>query len=228
VWKALAGRFMPDLVVGASIGSINGWLIAGGCSPAELEDLWLNSGDALHLRPRLPRHWSQGCLDLAPVHGMLSDLFQRFTPKTEYAAVAMDVFRLRPTLFTAEQMTWSHLLASCAVLGAFDLQRLDGRFYADGGILSALPLWAAAELGATRIIAVNPLPDAPRPLQWASSVGRAIARFRPDQLNGAEVLRITPRQPLGRFREMLQYRRDRIERWIAEGEQDAARMEPLL
>jgi NTE family protein len=41
-WKALAGVFQPDLIVGASIGAVNGWAIAGGCAPDELIRRWLN------------------------------------------------------------------------------------------------------------------------------------------------------------------------------------------
>ncbi|MBM3775954.1 MAG: hypothetical protein FJW37_12460 [Acidobacteria bacterium] len=37
-WRALEGRFRPDLVVGASVGALNGWAIAGGCAPEELVD----------------------------------------------------------------------------------------------------------------------------------------------------------------------------------------------
>jgi len=35
-WKALADVFRPDLIVGTSIGALNGWAIAGGCEPDEL------------------------------------------------------------------------------------------------------------------------------------------------------------------------------------------------
>ena len=41
-WKALADVFHPDLVVGASIGALTGWAIAGGCHPDELVDRWLH------------------------------------------------------------------------------------------------------------------------------------------------------------------------------------------
>lgn len=39
VWKGLAGRFQPDLIVGASVGALNGWVMASGCAPQELERL---------------------------------------------------------------------------------------------------------------------------------------------------------------------------------------------
>ena len=42
VWRALAPYLKPDLVVGASVGALNGWAIAGGASPDELIDSWMN------------------------------------------------------------------------------------------------------------------------------------------------------------------------------------------
>jgi predicted acylesterase/phospholipase RssA len=223
VWRALADSFQPDLVVGASIGSINGWLIAGGCSPQELEDLWLDSGAHLHLRPRMPRRWSQGCLNLEPVETRVAELFARFTPQTEYAAVVTDLLRIQPRLFTAGQMTWQHMMASCAVPGAFDLRCFEGRYYADGGLLGALPLWAALSLGATRIIAVHSLPEAPFPFRAARWAGKALSRSRPIDPSAVEVIRIEPERPLGQFFHLLKYDRSRVQSWIAQGERDGLR-----
>src|SRR5262249_36148628 len=53
-WSVLVDVFQPDLIVGASIGSINGWLIAGGCPPQELIDSWLDMGYASKFRWHLP------------------------------------------------------------------------------------------------------------------------------------------------------------------------------
>ena len=35
-WNVLSQRFQPDMVVGTSVGALNGWAIAGGCPPDEL------------------------------------------------------------------------------------------------------------------------------------------------------------------------------------------------
>ncbi len=35
--------------------------------------------------------------------------------------------------------------------------RIDGKLCADGGLLGALPVWAVARMGATRIVAINVL-----------------------------------------------------------------------
>ncbi len=224
VWKALGDSFQPDLVVGSSIGSINGWLIAGGCSPGELEQLWLNAEQQLRIRPRLPRHWSHGCMDASGIEGALADLYHRFPPRTGYAAVVTDLVRRQPRIITRSEMSWRHLLASCAVPGAFDLQRLGGSTYADGGLLSALPLWAAVELGATRIVAVYSQPEPPLPLRLALAAGRALCSSQAKWVPEVETITITPDEPLGSFYELLRYRRDRVESWIAQGERDALRI----
>lgn len=39
-WSVLAERFEPDLIVGASIGALNGYLIASGATPEELIEVW--------------------------------------------------------------------------------------------------------------------------------------------------------------------------------------------
>ena len=39
-WRSLAPRFKPDLVVGASVGSLNGYAIAAGWSAGDLCDWW--------------------------------------------------------------------------------------------------------------------------------------------------------------------------------------------
>ena len=51
--------------------------------------------------------------------------------------------------------------------------RIDGKLYVDGGVMDILPIWAAAEMGATRVIAVNVLPLMPSwPLRAAARVVR--------------------------------------------------------
>jgi len=41
-WSVLADRITPDLIVGASVGSLNGYVIASGGTPAELAAMWLD------------------------------------------------------------------------------------------------------------------------------------------------------------------------------------------
>src|SRR4051812_49929012 len=66
VWKALGNILQPDIVVGASVGALNGWLIAAGSHGDELARRWLDpaAGDALKLLPGAG--WRNGWFDPGP------------------------------------------------------------------------------------------------------------------------------------------------------------------
>ena len=142
-WKTLADVFRPDLVVGASIGALTGWAIAGGCDPDELVDRWLNLEAAERYRWKFPRSPVQGLLDTAPLQEVIQDLYNSYKPRVSFAVVLTDLFRLQPRIFRGSEVTWRHLAASTAVAGLFDQVPIDGRLYSDGGLLATVPLWAA-------------------------------------------------------------------------------------
>ncbi|HEX8985683.1 MAG TPA: patatin-like phospholipase family protein [Bryobacteraceae bacterium] len=221
-WKALAGRGPFDIVVGASVGALNAWIIAGGASPEELERYWLDPCGARMASFRLAQPPWRGVFDARPLHARLEKLWREHRPRTEVGVVAVDLGTLRPRLFRNAEIGWRHLAASCAVLACYPQIRLGGRFYTDGGLLSALPLWAAAEMGATRIVAVNALPEQPsRLVKLAVGGFRAIA---PRAVRGAHdvpVRLISPGRALGTLREALFWNEAAIRRWIAQGEADA-------
>src|SRR6202046_1475091 len=76
-WRAIADVFQPDLIVGASIGAINGWAIAGGCPPDELIERWLNLEDAAaHYRWKFPRSLLDGVLDTRALQAVLRDVYE--------------------------------------------------------------------------------------------------------------------------------------------------------
>src|SRR5258706_10048439 len=77
-WRTLADVIQPDLVVGASVGSLIGYAIAGGASPEELRQFW-GDGDAARL----------GELDRTT-----RALCDRYRPRCEYAAVITDFLPL--------------------------------------------------------------------------------------------------------------------------------------
>ena len=62
-WRALADIFQPDLIVGASIGAVNGWAIAGGCDADELIERWLSLEDAARYHWKFPETVFGGVLD---------------------------------------------------------------------------------------------------------------------------------------------------------------------
>ena len=228
-WRTLADVFRPDLVVGTSIGALTGWAIAGGCDPDELVDRWLNLEAAERYRWKFPRSPVQGLLDTAPLQEVIQDVYNSYKPRVSFAVVLTDLFRLQPRIFRGSEVTWRHLAASTAVAGLFDQVRIDGRLYSDGGLLATVPLWAAAELGATKALVIDVLPEPPGLIaKTFVSAMRRISRFRASVPEDLEVIRLSPPKLLGSPREAICWSRANAERWIRAGEEDAAAIKHSL
>jgi NTE family protein len=197
-WKAIADIFQPDLVVGASIGAVNGWAIAGGCHPDELIERWLNLDAAAHYPWKFPRSPFHGVFETAPLQAMIREVYESFQPRAHFAMVLTDLLKLRPVIVRGNEVSWQHLVAGTAIVGLFDQVRLGGRIYSDGGLLSAVPLWAAAEMGATRALVIDLLPAPPGNIARVF-VGamRMISPFRVHIPAGMQVLRLAPPALLG-------------------------------
>ncbi len=222
-WKAIADVFQPDLVVGASIGALNGWAIAGGCDPDDLIERWMNLDAAAHYRWKFPRGPLHGLFDSTPLQAVIRDVYESFQPRTHFAMVVTDLMKLRPVVLRGNQMSWQHLVATTAIVGLFDQVRLGGRIYSDGGLLSAVPLWAAAEMGATRVLVIDVLPAPPGSIARVF-VGamRMLSPFRAPVSAGIEVVRIAPPALLGRPLEAIYWSRPNAEAWIRAGHDQAS------
>jgi len=222
-WKSIADVFQPDLIVGASIGAINGWAIAGGCHPDALIERWLSLDAAAHYRWKFPRTPLHGVLDTAPLQAVIRDLYESFPPQTPFAMVLTDLMKLRPAVLRGNEVSWRHLVATTAIIGLFDQVRLGGRVYSDGGLLSAVPLWAAAEMGATRALVIDVLPAPPGNIARAF-VGamRMLSPFRAHVPPGIEVVRLAPPALLGSPLECIYWSRPNAEAWIRAGQEQAS------
>jgi NTE family protein len=222
-WKALADVFRPDLVVGASIGAVNGWAIAGGCDPDDLIARWLKLEEAMRYRWKLPAGIFGGVLDADPLRRVIRDIHRSFQPRMEYAAILTDLLKLRPKIFRGAEVTAEHLIASTAIVGLFDQVRIGGTLYSDGGELAAVPLWAAAQLGARKALVIDVLPEPPGMVaKTFVRTMRLLSPFRAAVPRSMEVLRLAPPKLLGAPLESIYWKRSNIERWIADGERDAA------
>jgi predicted acylesterase/phospholipase RssA len=221
-WRALSRVVKPDIVVGVSVGALNGWLIAAGETAEVLAQHWLDpaSGDLMQYRKQL-LSWN-GVFDPQPLRNRVKLLLEHHSPKIDYGVVLVKMSGLRPKLFRNQEVTWQHLVASCAVPVGFPPVRIGGVLYCDGGVLEALPIWAAEEMGATRVIAVNALRFVS---PWAVGIVlhgvRRLRKIQPRPPGGADVTLITPTQNLGKFLDGATWRRENILRWIEQGEADA-------
>jgi NTE family protein len=213
-WKVLRDRFKPDLIVGASAGAWNGWAIASGCTPEELEQMWLDPKAGAVMSVGLH---ATGILRGGPLLEAARDLFARFQPKMPFALTIVEVPSLRSHIVRESEIGPLHLAATAAIPFGFPPVEIDGRRYVDGGFRAGLPLWAAEELGATRAVALNVL-TAPvfRLLYRVMHGKRASARM--------QVTLVEPAGGLGALRGAVQWDAGNIRRWIAQGERDATRI----
>jgi NTE family protein len=210
VWKAIAGAFQPEMVIGASAGALNGWAIAGGCEPEELAARWTDPDTANWMRFRAPGFDAR-----------VQQLFAKYSPRVPVGVVVVEAAAWRSRLIKTEQVTWRHLAASCSIPVLFPAQQIGGRRYIDGGLLNVLPLWAAREMGATRVIAINAMPAIPSPvLRMAADAMRWLRPQERMPVAGMDVIEIRPSEPLGSLWELVRWKRDCIERWIDLGYRD--------
>ena len=98
VWKAIAGAFRPDMIIGASAGALNGWAIAGGCPPEELAASWTDPDTANWLRFRAPGFDAR-----------VRELFAKYSPRVPFGVVVVEAASMRSRLIQATRLpgaTW--------------------------------------------------------------------------------------------------------------------------
>lgn len=213
VWKALCGKIRPDLIVGASAGAWNGWSIAGGATADDLARDWMNPLTAKILQPGLHRF---GLLLPQQLHEKARELFSRYQPRIPFGLTMVEVPCLRSSLVRDSEITWQHLAATASIPFGFPPVEIAGKRYVDGGLLGALPLWSAEQMGATRAIALNALTTLPFRL-----LRTVLPPRRPT--SALQIVRIEPSVRLGSLRDAAVWSADNIRRWIDLGERDGNR-----
>ena len=206
-WSVLAGEFEPDLIVGASIGSLNGYLIACGVSGTELVEMW---------RDREFRN-------LRDFGNTLQKLTGRYTLLRPFALTVTDILTMTPRTYRDGEVTWRHIAASCAVPPVMPQIYLDGRWCSDGGLLNPLPVWAAVDLGATEIVGLHVLGRFPS--LWLEPFVKGfrwVFGHRPELPGGVQLEVREPSEPLGGLAETLWGAQEDVERWLVLGARDAA------
>ncbi len=205
VWEVLEPFFQPDIVVGASVGSLNGWMIASKTPPEDIVNRWTSLNGIEKVRFRIPSRLADGCIRPDLLHTWIAEMVDKFHPVLEYALVANEFPALKPRIFRYPEAGLQHLLASCAVPGLLPMQKIDGKLLADGGITNPLPLWAAADLGATAIVSIN-----------------VMGRSRPFQpQRNISIVEINPSQSLGPPLDCVYWDHAKAQRWIDLGRRDA-------
>jgi NTE family protein len=160
--RALAeADIRPDLIVGTSIGAINGVFVAADPdgSASRLLDLW--HGEAMRLAfsetvfsraVRLARSGTH-LHAIEPLEQMLGEKLpvSDFADlKLPFQCVASSIERASAVWFTSGPIVPA-VLASCAVPGLLPPVRIDGEHYFDGGLVDSIPVGHAVALGARTV-----------------------------------------------------------------------------
>jgi len=208
---------VPDLVVGSSVGAINGAYFAGAPTPegvAQLEAIWCG----LRRRDVFPFTWSSviGLFTrrdyLLNSHGLRALIEQRLPYRNlEDAVISVHVVATDVldggTVKLSTGPAADAVLASCSIPAAFPPVRIGERQLMDGGVASNTPISVAVELGARRLIVLPTgfactLESPPRgaianalhgiTLMVAHQLVRELERYREE----AEIITVPPLCPL--------------------------------
>jgi len=223
-WKQISRVFQPDLIIGASIGALNGWHIAGGCA-RELEALWLDPAMGSIIRLKPDGNLLKGYFDHEPLLDEIRKFYGRCRPVTPYWLVVVEVPSFRTRLISADEVIPEHLLASCSIYRFFPNVRIGGREYTDGGLLGHLPLWAAAQQGATKIVAIDCLGRI-KPW-WMQATMSSLHVLGPKRRLPKDVTVLRPTRTLGDAKLGMTYDAARIREWMDLGESDARQAFPI-
>jgi NTE family protein len=178
----------PDLVVGTSIGSINGALLAqeGRSAVNRLTHLWLEVTHEMVFPGRSVdrvRTWHQHRTYLVPSDGVRA-LLERWVSVERiedlplpFAATATDLVTGRVVNLDSGPLIPA-LLASSALPGVYPHVRIDGRDLVDGGVVNNVPVDHALRMGASSVVVLDCgvfglRPEVPHSL--AETVAQAVA-----------------------------------------------------
>ena len=154
----LEAGVVPDLVVGTSVGAVNGVVVAADPTPdavgrlaalwRDLESSGLFAGSLFRqlgtlARTRTSLHSDQPLRDLLGKHMPVRTFDELAVP---FQCVAASVERAAEHWFS-EGPLLSAVLASCAVPGLFPPVEVDGETYLDGGLVHSIPVGRAVALG---------------------------------------------------------------------------------
>lgn len=177
-------RIRPDLVLGCSVGALNGAAVAAEPSLAmvgRLQDHWLGLG-AEDVMPAglLPATFSLARKGVA-IHdnANLRRVITEVLPVDRFEELAVP-FQCIATALVDGSETWfsegdvvEPILASAALPAVYPPVEVDGVMYLDGAIVNDVPVSRAVELGADRIFVLHvgswdrPRPEPKRPLDMA-------------------------------------------------------------
>lgn len=170
--------WQPDIVVGTSIGAVNGAAIASGHNAHSLKSLWkrlksenvqkfninpLTLTSLLDTKPLRETLLQGGWINFDRVNDTNPIIDLRITA-TEITTGQLHVFGnsddARKSDMIQEKITLDHLLSSCSIPMVYPATMLNNNIYWDGAIMANTPLGAAIDAGASEIVVVIMTPNA--------------------------------------------------------------------
>jgi NTE family protein len=188
-------QIRPDLIVGTSVGAINGAFVAADPTPSavdRLREVWeqlafegIFAGSVFArvgtlLRTRTHLHPREPLRELLAAHLPVQTFAELRVP---FQCVAANIERAAEHWF-ADGALIQAVLASCAVPGLLPPVELDGEHYLDGGLVHSIPVGRAVALGADTIYVLHvgrierPLRPPTRPWEVASVAFEIARRHR--------------------------------------------------
>ncbi len=155
----------PDLVVGTSVGSLNGIMIAADPDrgPQVLADLW----PQIERRDVFPGNMLTQAISAGANRpylfnpGPLTELLAAHVPVSRIEELSIPYVAVATDLDTGERVEMdsgdvrSALLASSAIPGVFPWVERDGRRLVDGGLVSNVPIEVAYARGAKSVVVLD-------------------------------------------------------------------------
>ena len=165
--KALAETdIRPDLVVGTSIGSVNGAIISSGPLPEmteHLEHMWLDLVAHRILSESLYGRMSNLVRHRTHMHSnaSLRNMLDKWLPVDRFDQLLVP-FQCVAACIEESSEHWfaqgsliEAILASSAVPGLLPPVEVAGRHFVDGGVVNSIPISRALDLGATEIYVMH-------------------------------------------------------------------------
>lgn len=183
--RALLERgIKPDLILGTSVGAVNGAVIASEPSLETIDrlgELWKSlagsgvfSSSLLGQATRLARHGTH-LHSALPLRRLLAEHLP-FTDiedmPVRFQCVAASIERARATWFDRGSLV-DAVVASCAVPGLLPPAKVGDEHFLDGGLVSSIPVGRALRLGAEKVcvLQVGRVEQALKPPRWPWEVG---------------------------------------------------------
>ena len=153
---------VPDLLVAASVGAVNGAYIAGrpGREGTEaLASIWtsVRRSDVFPIQPFLSLFAMAGRADHLVPHDKFRRFLQRYLDYTDLEDASCPISLVATDVRTGEEVVLSRgpvidaVLASVAVPGVFPPVRIGRRDLMDGGVTNNTPISVAVEAGAETV-----------------------------------------------------------------------------